>query len=468
MSGTLRRDLAYAAAYVPFAVMHAPAFMILPALYVEHAGLSLVGIGLILTALRIVDAAIDPAVGLLSDRTRLPWGRRKPWIVLGAVVGGLGTLAAFQPGPGTGYVYFAAAYFFLTLGWTFAEVPHPAWINEISGDGRERHRLATWRHNAEMLGTALFPVIPLLPFFAGTEMTPEVTRTAAWCVIGLLLLTLPPMLRYVPDRPAPAAGAGGAGALPALRQAWRALAGNRVLGHFMLMSTATWLSQGMVSGLYFFYLNSYLGIGERYSYIMLSVYALQLLGAWWWLRRGRTLDKHRIVAICTLLTAATNVSMALIVPGEHAFVALLVVFSAAAIAVAGSAAAQVAILADVVDYGALRSGGDHAGNYFAVRSFLNKSCLAVGAGLGFVVAGAFGFDPKRSDHDGLALQGFFLAIIWIPFALNLLSAWLAWRFPLTGRRAALVRARLARRQRAQSEPAAPAAGAYCAPGGACL
>ncbi|MFT4249487.1 MAG: MFS transporter, partial [Pseudomonas sp.] len=214
----LRRDLAYATAYVPFAVMHAPAFMVLPALYVQHAGLSLVGIGLILTVLRVLDAVVDPVVGLLSDNTRLSLGRRKPWIVLGAVVGGLATLAAFRPGPDTGYVYFAAAYFFLTLGWTFAEIPHPAWINEISRDSRERHRLATWRYNAEMLGTALFPVIPLLPFFATTEMTPEVTRAASWGVVALLLLTLPPMLRYVPD--APASGERGAGAA-ALRQAWR-------------------------------------------------------------------------------------------------------------------------------------------------------------------------------------------------------------------------------------------------------
>ncbi|MCD7097917.1 MFS transporter [Stenotrophomonas sp. MMGLT7] len=465
---TLRRDLAYAAAYVPFAVMHAPAFMVLPALYVQHAGLSLVGVGLTLTVLRVLDAAIDPVVGLLSDNTRSRLGRRKPWILLGAVVGGLATLAAFQPGPQTGYAYFAIAYFFMTLGWTFAEIPHPAWINEITRDERERHRLATWRYNAEMMGTALFPAIALLPFFATSEMTPEVTRMAAWMVVALLLLTLPPLLRWVPDSPVSARPRATRGRI--VRDAWRALAGNRALRSYALLSATTWLSQGMVSGLYFFYLNQYLHIGDRYSYVMLAVYALQLLGASWWLRMGTRLEKHRIVAICTLLTAATNVSMYLIAPGPHAFAALLVVFSVAAIGVAGATSAQVAMLADVVDFGRLRSHGEHAGNYFAVRSFLNKFCLAVGAGAGFVIAGWFGFDPKRESNDTAALQGFFVAIVWIPCALNLLSAWMAWRFPLGRHQVGLIQARLSRRSNGAGadRPGADAAALrQCEPGGAC-
>ena len=46
-------------------------------------------IGLIFGLSRIWDAVTDPVVGYLSDRTRLNFGRRRSWMLAGAIPAGL-------------------------------------------------------------------------------------------------------------------------------------------------------------------------------------------------------------------------------------------------------------------------------------------------------------------------------------------------------------------------------------------
>jgi Na+/melibiose symporter-like transporter len=117
--------MAYAGVNIPFAMMQVPAFIILPSLYVQYGGLDMVTVGFILTLLRVADAVMDPTIGYLSDRTRGKFGRRKPWIAAGGLVAAPAIVWAFHPGSGGGYLGFTLSYIFLTLGWTFAEIPIP-------------------------------------------------------------------------------------------------------------------------------------------------------------------------------------------------------------------------------------------------------------------------------------------------------------------------------------------------------
>ncbi|ESQ90982.1 MFS transporter [Asticcacaulis benevestitus] len=433
---TVAKKSIYAAVNIPFMIMQAPAFMILPALYIKHAGLELVLVGAILTTLRVLDAVLDPVIGFLSDRTRSRLGRRKPWILVGAVLGGAGTLAAFQPQYSTGYVYFTLAFFLMSLGWTLQEIAHSAWLSELSEDPGERHSLSTWRYNAGMLATAMVPLIPLTGVFKTTEMTPQVMSVAAWLVVIFLVLTIPPML-LLPNGNTHSADVRKVPAKTVLRDMFR----NKPFLLFVAIFTAQGLSSGMVSGLYYFYLDTYLGISGQYSYVMLSVYVLFVVGAVLWLYLARWIDKHLIIGICILLTAVTNLGMYVIVPGPYAFWQLFGFFSLAAIATAGAMAAQNAMLSDIVDFGTLQSGESHSGNYFAALTFINKFNLAAGSGIAFVIAGLFGFSVKGANGP-VAMAGFFLAIIWIPLALNVLAGLLCWKYPLNRKRLEDIRRQL--------------------------
>jgi len=54
--------------------------------YVDILGLDVRAFGVVMTVYAVIDAIDNPILGHLSDRTRTRWGRRRPWLVVGAVV----------------------------------------------------------------------------------------------------------------------------------------------------------------------------------------------------------------------------------------------------------------------------------------------------------------------------------------------------------------------------------------------
>ena len=52
--------------------------------YVDMLGLDMKKYSLVLFIYTFVDAIDNPVYGFLSDRTRTKWGRRRPWLIIGA------------------------------------------------------------------------------------------------------------------------------------------------------------------------------------------------------------------------------------------------------------------------------------------------------------------------------------------------------------------------------------------------
>lgn len=63
--------------------------------YVDLLGLDVRLYGIVMIAYAIIDAVDNPILGFLSDRTRTRWGRRRPWLLVGAPVLAVGTVALF-------------------------------------------------------------------------------------------------------------------------------------------------------------------------------------------------------------------------------------------------------------------------------------------------------------------------------------------------------------------------------------
>ena len=63
---------------------------------VESLGMSPLMWGLIFFLPKLVDALTDPLMGYISDRTESRWGKRRPFVFIGAVVAGLSYIAMWQ------------------------------------------------------------------------------------------------------------------------------------------------------------------------------------------------------------------------------------------------------------------------------------------------------------------------------------------------------------------------------------
>ena len=447
-SSSITQRLAYASVYAPFSILHAPALSVLPALYAKYAHLHLVFIGVVLALARVIDCALDPVIGFASDRTRWRYGRRKPWIAAGAAVSSVAAYYLFRPSSATGAVYFATWYFVLYVGWTLGEIPHTAWINEISTQYDERSRLAAYRATAGFIGMLLFQLCAFLPWLPSTQITPAVTGFASWVVIGLMPITVLWAVRSVPDAGGPVADRS------SILSVLRGVKDNRPFWIFIASSACSGMASGMVAALFFFYLQDYLGIGDKFAHIQIVALLTGIAGTGFWLRVMIRIGKHRALAICCISTLLTLVAMAFVRPGPNAFVVIFTLFAVSAFSSAGYDTAGWSMMADVVDYGTLKTGERRAGNYYAVMSFTAKISLAAGGGFALIIAGLFGFSAEHTNGP-MAMHGFFLAFIAIPIVLNGVAGLCAYKFPLDPRRQSIVRRRIERRDAIRLELARP-------------
>ena len=112
---------------------------------VQGLGMSPILWGLIFFLPKLVDAITDPLMGYISDRTESRWGKRRPYIFIGAIVAGISYMAMWQLSAENSQMY----NFWYFLGWsvvffigmTIFSVPYVAMGYEMSKDYHERTRL---------------------------------------------------------------------------------------------------------------------------------------------------------------------------------------------------------------------------------------------------------------------------------------------------------------------------------------
>src|SRR5664280_1400247 len=105
-------------------------------------GLSAFWLGFILIIPRLWDAFTDPIIGHLSDNTRSRWGRRRPWMVCGALLSALIAVLMWYPptslGPVTANAFVVTMFVLLyTLGYSLFTIPYTAQGYELSTDYSE-------------------------------------------------------------------------------------------------------------------------------------------------------------------------------------------------------------------------------------------------------------------------------------------------------------------------------------------
>ncbi len=172
--------------------------------YTSVIGLSGSLAGSALMIALIFDAAIDPFVATLSDRTRARWGRRHPYMYVSALPLGVCFYFTFAPphlpdgafGMSREWALFAwlLTFAILTRGaMTLFHVPHMALGAELSDDFDERTRVVTARSLMAVVGTTIavityFALVDAMatPEFADGRLNPAPYRVfAAWA--GLLI-----------------------------------------------------------------------------------------------------------------------------------------------------------------------------------------------------------------------------------------------------------------------------------------
>ena len=112
-------------------------------------GLSPFYVGLALSASRVIDAFTDPLMGSITDNTKSRWGRRRPYIFVGAILMSLVFAAIWftpqmekQLWPGTYLIVMCSLFYMAFTVWV---VPFSGLGLELAVDYNERTRLMIFR-----------------------------------------------------------------------------------------------------------------------------------------------------------------------------------------------------------------------------------------------------------------------------------------------------------------------------------
>ena len=148
-------------------------------------------VGLLGALPRLTDAFTDPLMGYISDHTRSKWGRRRPYIFVGAIAAGLFFALLWQlPGGKSESFYF---WFFLLgslvfyLAYTVFATPWVALGYELTPDYHERTRLMGVQNFISQLAYVVSPW-----FLAAMQYEPvfdDMMAGAAGLAVGIGVLT---------------------------------------------------------------------------------------------------------------------------------------------------------------------------------------------------------------------------------------------------------------------------------------
>ncbi len=148
-------------------------------------------IGMVFVLMRVYDAVTDSLMGWISDNTRTRWGRRRPFIFVGAIGGGLAFALLWLPSTewsdAAKFAYFAATSILFYTFFTIMVVPGDALGWELSPDYAERTRVMSWFSSTVKVALMIMPwmfALTQAPFWASEQQGLQVVGAA----FGLLFI----------------------------------------------------------------------------------------------------------------------------------------------------------------------------------------------------------------------------------------------------------------------------------------
>ena len=419
--------------------------------------------GLISTAQMIkiiVDAASDAVFGWASDNTRTRFGRRRPFILVGGVLAGIGLPLMFAVGRG----WSDGQYFAFMLVSTLLYVPvmscfNMPWVSlgaEMTPDYHERTSVMSVKNAIQKLpelGLFFAAQFTTLTIFNDARGKPDILRGAqVYCTIlgaimvavtvAIVLLTRERYYEHLVSRKHQK--------IPLADTLWRTLR-CKPFRQMLGMALAYGIGTAMVSSLGYYATVYYVchgdvALGSTWNFWMgVSGMVFGLSGIPFFTTIARHFGKPRALAVVFTLAIAAFIGDWWFYDPRHPYLQLLacgcVAFTGAGFWILISS-----VIADVIDYDELETGQRREGSFAACQSWITKVGIALGVGSSGWILQFTGFDsklPVQSEHaifmirillSGIPVLGLFIALV------------VVLRFPLTERRMHDIRARLEARR----------------------
>ena len=356
---------------------------------------ALAGVAIFLPKTLII--LVDPMVGILSDRLNTPWGRRRPLMLVGALLTSLSVLMFFHV-PKFGQALPQAAYMSLIVfvgfaGYSLYSVPYFSMASELASSDDERRKIMSWRVVFMAIGLSISAFAGGFVQLVGGGV--KGYGLMSWAYGAICLVT---MLSTVLATSGVAIAAGARERL-SLTDQFRIVAANGRYLRLLLVSFAQKLGEGVGYGS-FAYFCIYVvhqplsGIGLVVLASMVGQVAAQPL----WLKASRRWSPSTLYTV-GVIGWCVNLVLWLAMKDQSPLWLIPLGLQAGASA-GGFLMVTLGVFSNTMAADAAETGKNREGVYSGLWLAIEKLAFALGALVVGVVIGLFGF---TASHDGAAM-----------------------------------------------------------------
>jgi len=386
---------------------------------------------------KIWDAVNDPLFGWITDKTKSRFGKRRVFMIFGAIPLGIAiALLWFVPQADRiwTFVWIAGTFILFDTLWTLTNVPYYALTSELTDDYDERSSLTTYRMAmavpAYLVGAALTPAIVGLFALQRTGYAFIGIVYGALCATVLLISAAGFRERkgLVVSKPE-------ASPIKSFLIAIRNKPFVWLCGTYFIVN----ISFAFIKILMIYYIEYQLLMKAESSLVMGLMLICVTISLPFWQWFSRKIDKGPAYGL-GMLIGGIAVVLTFFLP--HHSTALI--YLIAVLAGFGFSAQWIfpwAMVADVADYDRLETGQQRSGVYYGIWGLATKISEALAlAAVGWILTG-FGYVPNVEQTPN-ALLGIRLFFGLVPAACIFISLPLLFKYPITRKSHAEVRAKL--------------------------
>jgi GPH family glycoside/pentoside/hexuronide:cation symporter len=412
----------------------------------------------------IWDSINDPLVGILSDRVRSRWGRRRPFLLIFAVPFALSFVLLWSAPAWDSEValliYVTLSFMLVDTLSTLISIPYLSLTPELTPDYDERTALSGYRSIFQLV--AGLAVVVAAPMIVDAAIEHGLSQQRGFMLAGALfgaLGMIPYLLIFFTVRET--ATAEQTKTLPigqTLRIAWS----NIPFRFGAAIHLLNWVAVDMVAVVFPFYLLywiargdllakvSFLGIDlalETAFFGLLMLVCIATLPFWMWFSRRR--NKREAYVVGLVFWIIVELLIFVVQPDQMDF--LLVLGGLAGFGVAAAYVLPDALFADIIEWDELRTHRRQEGVYYGARALIRKLAGALVIFVTLQLLGWSGYQSPPADvlqftQPDSAMKTIRILVSPAGAGLLLICAIIAWLFPLSREKHSRIRTLLARRK----------------------
>lgn len=388
--------------------------------------------GLAMFVPRLFDVISDPIMGLISDRTRSRWGRRRPYLLLGAVITGISACFLFNTpdfdSVNARLFYVMSFYILMIAGATVFMIPHIAMSAEMTDDPHQRTKLMSVRTffaMAGVLAAGVLAPIAVMKAGGGREGYAIMSIGLGLIIGGAFLAT------FIGTRKA-RFSAKSETSLPILEQV-KIVSGNQQFRFFMCSFVLYTTAMGCMTSVVPYFASYILLRPDFVPNIFGSAQIIGMLSIPFWIYIAKRRQKYNcykaglgLIALACLCNFFINDQLP-----------LLFVYAAFATFGLGFTATQVAtwsMLTDIIQWDTIKHRAVRGGIFAGAMIAIEKTGFALGSLLGGLMLGWTGYIESSGgdvSQPASAILGIRMVISAIPVVLVITAMLIIMKYTLS-------------------------------------